>query len=369
MSPCLTESKIQPPKSKIDIAPGLKSLRQRLFSISPEEATFARRGFQGRNAKTQERLEQVGRIFLQGYNAAIAHNHPESLIPQLNAIEAEWRGFAFEGAAMGLALLDYLTPWKQNRIPSFLAGAGADHAYMVYVGIGWLLARIPFGVQRYLQRGGFMQVIGESQNWLVKPAPRQSQIQNLKSEIPNLKSIDPLLGWLAIDGYGFHQGYFHWHRYVEKQAIPSRFSDYALRVFDQGLGRSLWFVKGGDVRRIAATVGGFHPRRQADLWSGIGLACTYAGGADFFGLEMLQTAAGSDWPHLAQGAAFAAKARLRANNLTLHTKIACQVLCGMSAETAAEITDIALQNLPTDAALPAYEIWRQRIQEQFSCLV
>ncbi|MEQ9482386.1 DUF1702 family protein [Coleofasciculus sp. F4-SAH-05] len=108
---------------------------------------------------------------------------------------------------------------------------------------------------------------------------------------------------------------------------------------------------------------------------GIGLACTYAGGVDSEGITALKMAAGKYQPELAQGAAFAAKAQLRARNLTAHTQMACQVLCGMSAEAAAEITDIALQDLPTTSPaklkgkpedeLPAYEVWRRRIQAQF----
>src|SRR3712207_8380154 len=47
---------------------------------------------------------------------------------------------------------------------------------------------------------------------------------------------------------------------------------------DQGLGRSLWFVQGADVRRIPATVNAFPAERRPDLWSGLGLACGYAGG-------------------------------------------------------------------------------------------
>jgi hypothetical protein len=215
---------------------------------------------------------------------------------------------------------------------------------MVHVGVGWLLARIPFGIQQYLAR-----------------LDRKAGIRET-----NPKSLDPLLGWLAVDGYGFHEGYFHASRYVEWQVIPKGISDYARRVFDQGLGRSLWFVLGADVTRISVTLQGFHPMRRADLWSGLGLACAYAGGVDSAAIEALRTAAGSYLPQLAQGAAFAAKARQRAGNPAIHTEIACEVLCGMSAEAAAEITDIALENLPTDGVLPAYEVWRQRIQNQFA---
>ncbi len=308
----------------------LKQLRQLAFGISLEEATFARRGFRGNNVEAQQRLEQIGYTFLHGYHAAaIKNDEPQALVTELNAVAPELRGFAFEGAAMGLALLDYLTPWKRNRVQVFLAGAGAAHAYMVHVGVGWMLARMRQRIE------------------------------------PSLARLNPLLGWLAVDGYGFHEGYFHASRYVEQQAIPTGVSDYARRVFDQGLGRSLWFVNGADVNHIPVTIAAFCPSRQADLWSGVGLACAYAGGVERSGIDALRTAARSYLPQLAQGAAFAAKARSRAGNPAVHTELACEVLCGMPAEAAAEITDMALNELPTNGVLPTYELWRQRIQNQF----
>ena len=43
-------------------------------------------------------------------------------------------------------------------------------------------------------------------------------------------------------------------------------------MFDQGLGRSFWFVNGGNPELIAQTIHSFPDSRQADFWSGIGLA-------------------------------------------------------------------------------------------------
>ncbi|MDY6785181.1 MAG: DUF1702 family protein [Cyanobacteriota bacterium] len=319
--------------SKNKLTFSLLSLRQFLFSISPEEATFARRGFSSSDARTRQQLEQVGRTFLQGYHAAIAQPQPDLLVPQLNTIPLEWRGFAFEGAGMGLALLDKLTPWRCDRIQTFLNGEGNAHTYMVHVGIGWAIARLPFSIPKALAQ------------------------------------LDPLLGWLAIDGYGFHQGYFYWQDYIERFAMPQKLSGYASCAFDQGLGRSIWFVRGADIPRIAQTIQQFHPGRRADLWSGVGLACTYAGGVEKDAIAALQTAAVGYQPQLSQGATFAAKARARAGNLTAHTEMVCQMLCGMSATAAAEITDRALENLPLmvpdNRTSPAYEIWRKRIQAQF----
>jgi hypothetical protein len=302
-------------------------IRRIVFGISPEEASFSRRGFSYRDARTRARLERVGATFLQGYHAALEARDGERLARQLDAFEPEFRGFAFEGAAMALTLLDLLRPWGGARLKSFAAGAGAAHEYMLYVGAGWAMARL-------------------------RRDPSRAR-----------KSFDPLLGWLAADGYGFHEGYFKWPVYVARRERPRRLNGYAPRAFDQGLGRSLWFVKGAEVGSVIETVRAFAYERQSDLWSGVGLACAYAGGADDEGIEALRAGAGPFSLQLAQGAAFAAKARERAGNAAAHTERACRILCGMSAGAAAGITDAALIGLPADGDAPAYEVWRRRIAD------
>jgi hypothetical protein len=300
-------------------------LRKIIFGISPKEASFRRRGFRARDERARVRLEVIGATFLRGYHAALEVEGDDALTRRLNEVESELRGFAFEGAAMGLALFDFMKPWGRGRLKPFVEGAGAAHVYMLYVGAGWALARLRRDPSRAL------------------------------------RSFDPLLGWLAFDGYGFHEGYFKWPAYVARQERPRRLSGYGLRVFDQGLGRSLWFVEGADAERVVGTINAFAAERRSDLWSGVGLACTYAGGADDGGLEHLRARAGRFAPQLAQGAAFAAKARSRAGNMAQHTETACRILCGMTADAAAEVTDAALQHLPRDGEEPAYEIWRRRI--------
>jgi hypothetical protein len=299
------------------------------MQISNTEAEFAQRGFCEHTYESRLRLEKIGRTFLDGYHAALSE-HDRNLICYLDAIEVELRGFAYEGAAMGLSLLGYLAPWKRSRLQTFLKVEGMAHTYMVHVGVGWAFARLP---------------------WPIKHPP---------------KWLDPLLGWLAFDGYGFHEGYFYWQHYVRDQMLPKGILGYARRVFDQGLGRSLWFVDGADVTRIAMTVATFDSTRRADLWSGVGLACTYAGGVNPSAIVDLKEAAEAYRPHLAQGAAFAAKARQRAGNSTEHTEAACEILCDLTMNEAANITDRALGGLLNNGMVPAYEVWRQRIQSRFS---
>lgn len=307
----------------------LGSIRRRALGLRPGETSFARRGFRGATIERQARLESVAATFVHGYHAALVANAPEEVTDELGSVPAESRGFAFEGAAMGLALRDRLTPWSATRLQRFLRGAGDAHTYMIHVGVGWVWARMPFGFRRARRR------------------------------------LDPLLGWLAFDGWGFHDGFFHWAGCSANRLPPSRLQGYERRVYDQGLGRSFWFSNGANAKLIAQTIAAFAAPRQPDLWSGIGLAATYAGGVGGDELTTLREVAGVHHVQLAQGAAFAAKARQRAGNTTAHTDQAAAILCRLSVEEAARLCDTTLENLPSNGPEPAYEIWRQRIQNHF----
>ena len=308
----------------------LGKARRRFLGLSPAEASFAKRGFLTGEVNARLRLEHIGITFLSGYHAALEETGCVPLARRLATVDAESRGFAFEGAAMGLALLDCLTPWRKDRWRTFTEQSANHHVYMMHVGLGWALARLRRCVATQLAR------------------------------------LDPLLGWLVVDGYGFHEGYFGWPRYVEQQARPTRLNGYERRVFDQGLGRSIWFVKGAGVAAVASAIDAFPPARRDDLWSGAGLACAYAGGCERAAVESLRAAAAGHLPALAQGVAFAAKTRQRAKNLNSHTETICRAICGHSAEETAAITDAALEDLHDDGGFPAYEVWRRRIQNKLA---
>ena len=309
---------------------GFGGLRRRVLGIPATAVSFDRRGFHVGLPAARQQLEASGGAFVTGYNSAMRADEPAALAAALGAVERELHGFAFEGAAMALALLDRLTPWRRDRLAAFLEGAGAPHVYMVHIGAGWALAR--------LHRDPLRLSAG----------------------------MDPLLRWLVVDGYGFHAGFFAPGRHLAGGSPADRFTGYARRAFDLGLGRCLWFAHCADVAVIPAAVARFDPSRQGDLWSGLGLACTYAGAVDRQGLAALRAAAGPFVPHLAQGAAFAAKARLRAGNPTAHMEVACRLLCDSCAEDAAAVTDVALEGLNDDDGQPGFETWRQRIQQHYA---
>jgi enediyne biosynthesis protein E3 len=309
-------------------------LRDRIFTPDPAEVTFAKRGFPPAGVQ-QANLEKIGTIFLTGFGYGMRGSRLAEIGSELETVEHPFRGFAYEGCSMALAIRDSIRPAGQHWIADFLAGQGARHVYMVHIGVGWAMARVP------------------------------------RLRWRTLMPANQLLRWLALDGYGFHQAYFRTGKYVTHQfqeELPTwRPAGYANRVVDQGIGRALWFINGSDVPRVAATIGGFPAARRSDLWSGAGLASVYAGGADTGDLDEMAELAGPYRADLAQAAAFAAKARLLAGLVTPHTKLAVKVYCDCSVEEAAAVTDDALDGLPDVAGqVPGFEVWRQRIREHFA---
>ncbi|MFF9347134.1 DUF1702 family protein [Streptomyces sp. NPDC014734] len=313
-----------------ELSTTFRTLRRRLLTPNISATKLEVRGFYRKNPEAQELLETVGKSFLQGYGYAVEARSAEEAEEWLAGVPRAFRGFAYEGAGMGAVVLDAL-PGRRGRLAGLLAGAGRDHIYMIYVGIGWAMARLP----KFL--------------W------------------PDVTRTDPLLRWLILDGYGFHQAYFHTDQYVYDTARHHPFSwangpeSYAARAIDQGIGRALWFVGGTDADRVGDLIAAYPAHRHADLYGGAGLAATYAGGADRAELEHFAERAGAHLFSVGQGAAFAAEAREKAGTTIAHTHLATDVLCGTTPERAARVC-VDLMPGPQDRGdIPAFEFWRQEI--------
>lgn len=297
------------------------------------------RGFNVKSPEARDLLETIGRSFLEGYAYAAEAREPADAEAPLEQVPKRFRGFAYEGAAMGFAVRDGLPFGRDDHTERFLAGRGDAHVYMAYVGIGWAMARIP----RF--------------RW------------------PDATKLDPLLQWLVLDGYGFHQAYFKTQRYVHEHYVEPNFpwpaggpSWYADRAIDQGIGRATWFVAGTDPELAASLIDRFPESRRADLYAGAGLAASYAGGVDESELRLFWERAGAHRSQVAQACAFAAEARVRAGLVMPHSELAAQVFCGMSPERAARVSGEARPDHPIHGELPAYEVWRQRIANEFVSL-
>ncbi|WP_128436966.1 DUF1702 family protein [Streptomyces cyaneus] len=302
------------------------AVRRRLFGIPSAKAVFSRPGFA---PEAWERFAPVATSLMEGYHAALEDPRMPVLASRLEAVEPALKGFAYEGAGMGLAALDATAPWKR-RLEAFAAGPGARHVYPVYVGVGLAYAR--------LRRTPESQLAG----------------------------LDPLLGWVTADGYGFHEAFFKRRRYVEQHAVPTRLSRHGRQYFDQGVGRALWFSNGGVVDRVTRLVAGFQPDRHADLWSGVGLASAYGGGVDEAALRAVLAQASAYRPQLARGAATAAWGRRTAGNPAAHTDLACRIFCERGSDDAADVVEEAARDLPVISVEPRYEIWRRRTEDRLA---
>lgn len=299
-----------------------------LFGVSKKDATNFGEG----DDKAAFRLGTVVATVTKGCHVTLQSSNFTTLVSRMQEFEPELRGYAYEGAGVGLAALDCLLPWK-NRTKDFIDGLGSKYIYALHIGAGLSLARLRRQPEKFLPR------------------------------------LDPVLGWISLDGYGFHAGFFERKRYVEKQIVPRHLSPYGRRVFDHGIGRSIWFVAGANIDQIAAKIAAFPQERHIDIWSGAGLGCGYTGGVGREALEHLRDVVGPYRASLAVGVAIAAHARRLADSPAHYAELASEILCGISCDEAAKIVENAFVDLPTGGSKPAYQIWRERIEAQLPIAV
>src|SRR5439155_25260079 len=203
------------------------SLRRLVLAPSLAEVSFAGRGFPAAGADGARQLEAIPRAVVCGVEWAIEVRDQNELESRLDLVEQEMRGFAYEGATMAYTVLDAMGPGRGRRTRDLLMGPGRPHLFLAYIGIGFAMSHLPRPLWRNV--------------------------------VPDLDGLayHPTMSWLAVDGYGFDQAYFHTGRWVDGQRGPARYPwlgapGYFPRAFDQGVGRALWFIHGGQVQEVAA---------------------------------------------------------------------------------------------------------------------
>jgi enediyne biosynthesis protein E3 len=308
------------------------AIARRFLALSPDEAKFTRRGFDVADPARQSAMEGIGETFIRGYNAALSVDSPADVLSLVLAMPPHRRGFAAEGAAMGFAVADAL-PFTDPRLGEYLKAAEANFSYLTHVGVGWAMARLP---------------------WRRRALSAQ---------------LDPLLRWLAFDGMGFHDTYFDFARV--RAFWQRQDAGYAARAYDQGVGRALWFVSGGAHDRAARLIADFPSKRRGDLWSGLGLAMTYAGPVDARDIGAVCRASQGFAGHFAQGAAFACEAHALAREIPPHTETVARQLTGRGAVALSALVRTMRARLPAaeDADVPRYETWRRNVAAAMAALL
>ena len=98
----------------------LNQLKKRLLGLSPNEASFSRRGFPSLLSESRRHLESVIHTFIEGYNIALGE---ADMVQLSNRLDAEFSpafiGFAYEGAGLYFALTDLLLPRSASRLKTF----------------------------------------------------------------------------------------------------------------------------------------------------------------------------------------------------------------------------------------------------------
>jgi enediyne biosynthesis protein E2 len=318
----------------------LGSIRRLMLAPSLTDVSFAKRGFPLIPSPATERLEAIPQSVVVGFEWAIDSKDQWDLERRLDMVEPELRGFAYEGAAMANTVLDIM-PGRSDRNQKLLLGPGQPHLLLAFIGIGFAMNHLP------------------------RPA--------WKKVIPDLTGSPfyPTMTWLAVDGYGFDLAYFDTKRYIDEQRIPAPYAwegspVYFLRACDQGIGRALWFINGGNVDAVTAAVARFATHRHNDLWSGVGLASTFAGGASGDELKRMREAAGDHHADLALGSVWAVTGRIAAGYTPEHSEIAVDVFTGGTPIDAVTVAGTNAVDPVGTGPLPPYEVWRSKIRSHYA---
>ena len=109
-------------------------LRRCLFGVQEREVTFSRRGFQSNDDSVRQRLEKVALAFLFGYHHGLEVDDEDDLAVRLQEADRDFQGYAYEGAAMAMALRDMVTPGPSRRFDRFIEGPAEPHIYMAHIG-------------------------------------------------------------------------------------------------------------------------------------------------------------------------------------------------------------------------------------------
>jgi hypothetical protein len=273
------------------------------------------------------RMEKIRAIFQYAMSVTIHEEDINVVEQELSTIDNEFRSVAYEAAAMNIALKDISTNNKFRHWQSFMRLQGIKHLTQVHIGLGWAMAQQQFPV------------------------------------LPFIEILEPLMQCRMIDGYGYYEGAFRKRKALEEKKVPQEIPTKFLAAYDQGLGRSIWYICKADCEKLAELVSAFPYSRQKDLWRGIGTACVYVGGFDESLLRQLEAAASVHRIQLSIGASLVARTRTEADSHSIYTDMACRAWCECSEEMASEITT---NTIPQVEANPdPCAVWLSNIKEAF----
>lgn len=244
----------------------------------------------------ETKMETIQNIFRD-----VQDNFPETYTLQnlplhLDSYEVEFRSIAYEAASFCIALKDLEAGNELNNWKIFLQEIGKTHATQIYVGLGWALA--------------------------------QKQID------PSLclSVLAPMMRYRVLDGYGYYEGTFRRRKSILSQQKPELKDEVTFSAYDQGLGRSLWYIYLGKIDDIKNIIQKFPVERRKDLWRGLGIATSYVGGCDKEMLKEILDKSGEYKTQLTTGSVMVLVSRDFAGFISDDTALACTSWCNKTSE-------------------------------------
>lgn len=206
-----------------------------------------------------DRLLHARKLFVLGYQEALKASK-EDLPTLFNKATGNSRGFALEGAAMAVTMIDELDKSDKGLLALLLSGKQEHERELCAIGVGWASARLRYPAQ-----------------W-----------------IPScIYELQPV-----IDGYGFYQGFFNGYKPKESQYFKLVQQEH--EAYFNGIGRSIWFTLADSLKKINTTIAKYTDEAKGALWCGVGTACIFTGNDDH--LKKLMELAGSYETAISEGA-------------------------------------------------------------------
>jgi hypothetical protein len=239
------------------------------------------------------RMEIIRNGFQHGKAAASETKDPDQLMKILAEDHSEFRSVVYEGASMELALQGF-ADGSMQRWKLFLENT-KEHSAQIFIGLGWAIA------------------------------------QEKITELSFTNDLDQNMMFRSWDGSGYFDAVFRQRQTIKNQNRLEYIPEKNYHEYDQGMGRSLWYIVKGEALKLPEMIALFDESRHPDLWRGIGIACSYVGGFDETILKSLSSLAGKHHKQLGVGAAMVAKSRILANCFTDDIETACNYWCGKKA--------------------------------------
>jgi enediyne biosynthesis protein E3 len=272
------------------------------------------------------RIERIKSVFLDTQMFYSMHDNMDALIGYLENTETEFRSIAYESASMAIALKELKNNEGLNTWLYYKNGPALAHKAQVHVGLGWAIAKLNLP---------FLLVV---------------------------KKIDALLYHRVADGCGYYDGSFRHKQTIMNRQLPGYLPESAMSMYDQGVGRSLWYTSNADINKICSKIKSFPAVRQANLWRGIGIAVAYVGGCDDDTLKTLLQYAATNRIQLAYGAALASRSRIESNTMTTDTD-RCSRLWFTLTASEANIVSLDPANHVTNGNEEVYFNWIKQVEE------